>query len=54
MSSAPISDNTSRTSLMQPAQHRIQGCEQLVGFIDSGPGQPVEEGRFSGVGVTNQ
>ncbi len=35
-------------------QGRIEGREQHVGGQHRRPGQPVEQGRLSGVGVTNQ
>ena len=38
-----------------PAAYRgIQRGEQLIGRVNTGTGQPVENRRFTGVGVANQ
>ncbi|MNN21582.1 hypothetical protein D3C81_1349110 [compost metagenome] len=45
-----------RTQVVQlkPAQGRVEGSEQLVGGVDLGLGQGVEQRGLAGVGVTHQ
>ncbi|MNF58916.1 hypothetical protein D3C84_404930 [compost metagenome] len=39
---------------LQPAQGRIERGEQLIGRIDLGRGQRIEQGGLAGVGITHQ
>ena len=46
-------DHALTLAQLEPPQGRIEGREQLIGGIDRGFGQRVEQRRLAGVGVTD-
>ncbi|MNN64610.1 hypothetical protein D3C81_1800580 [compost metagenome] len=47
-------DNRPDIVELKPAQGRIKCRKQLIGCVDLGLGQGIEQGRFTGVGIANQ